>query len=223
MIVIVGKTVSRAEHKLLVVYYNLKLIFVSSGGTIYGEPENTPILEEHSTNPICSYGISKLAIEKYLHLYEHLYGLDYMVLRVSNPYGERQNPESAQGAIPVFMLKVLQNKPIQIWGDGSIARDFIYISDVVDALVTAVETNSSEKVYNIGSGVPTSLNDLVKTIENVSGKMAKIEYTPQRKLDVPVNCLNISRAATDLGWSPKVSMRDGLNKTWGWLQNNYQK
>mgnify|MGYP000190426083 CR=1 FL=1 len=200
----------------------LKLIFVSSGGTIYGEPDITPILEDHSTNPICSYGISKLAIEKYLHLYEHLYGLDYVVLRVSNPYGEKQNPESAQGAIPVFMLRVLQNKPIHIWGNGSVARDFIYISDVVDALVAAMETNSSKKIFNVGSSVPTSLNELVKTIENVSGEMAIVEYSPERKLDVPVNCLDISRAVADLGWSPKVSMQDGFKITWDWLQNNYQ-
>lgn len=200
----------------------LKLIFISSGGTVYGEPEITPILEDHSTNPICSYGINKLAIEKYLHLYDHLYGLDYVVLRVSNPYGEKQNPESAQGAIPVFMLRILQNKPIHIWGDGSVARDFIYISDVIDALVTAMETNSSKKIFNVGSSVPTSLNELVKTIENVSGETAIVEYSPERKLDVPVNCLDISRAIADLGWSPKVSMQDGLKRTWDWLENNYQ-
>jgi len=201
---------------------DLKLIFVSSGGTVYGEPEMTPILEDHPTNPICSYGISKLAIEKYLYLYGHLYGLDYVVLRVSNPYGEKQNPESAQGAIPVFMLRVLQNKPIHIWGDGNVARDFIYISDVVDALVSAMQANGSNKMFNIGSGVPTSLNELVKVIKNVSGVTTIVEYSPERKLDVPVNCLDISRAVALLGWSPKVSMQDGLKKTWGWLQNNYQ-
>lgn len=200
---------------------DLKLVFVSSGGTIYGTPEITPILEEHPTNPICSYGITKLAIEKYLHLYDHLYGLDFTVLRVSNPYGEKQNPLSAQGAIPVFMLRVLKNEPIHIWGDGSVARDFIYVSDVIDALVAAIETDTTEKVFNVGSGAPTSLSELVKVIESVSGKKAIIEYTSERKLDVPVNCLDITRAAADLGWAPKVPMRGGLKRTWDWLHDNY--
>ncbi|MFK5947334.1 MAG: NAD-dependent epimerase/dehydratase family protein [Methylococcales bacterium] len=201
---------------------DIKLIFVSSGGTVYGEPSVTPIFEDHTTDPICSYGISKLAIEKYLHLYNHLYELDYVILRVSNPYGEKQNPESAQGVIPVFMLKMLQNKSIHIWGDGSVARDFIYIEDVVNALITAAETKSSKRIFNVGSGVPVSLNELVKTIESVSEKKVIVEYEQERKLDVPVNCLDVSLAADVLGWRPKVSMQDGLKKTWCWLQKNYQ-
>ncbi len=108
-----------------------KVIFISSGGTVYGVPNSTPINEEHPTNPICSYGISKLTIEKYLNLYYTLYGLDYCVLRLANPYGERQRTTVAQGAVAVFLHRALRNETIEIWGDGSVVRDYIYVSDAI--------------------------------------------------------------------------------------------
>ena len=200
---------------------NIKLIFVSSGGTVYGIPSFTPIPETHSTQPICSYGVCKLTIENYLNAYNHLYGLDYTVLRVSNPFGERQNPKAIQGAIPVFLLKILENQKISIWGDGSVSRDFIYISDVIDALVLVMEKKLVHKVFNIGSGIATSLNDLIKIMKNVTGYLPEVEYLPARDFDVPVNYLDISQAYSEFGWTPKSSLTEGLKKTWSWLRFEY--
>ena len=110
-----------------------KVVFISSGGTVYGTPQQIPIPETHPTNPICSYGIHKLAVEKYLHLFHFLHGLDYAVMRVANPYGERQRPDGSQGAVAVFLGKMLRNEPIEIWGDGSVVRDYLYVQDVAVA------------------------------------------------------------------------------------------
>ncbi len=129
-----------------------RLVLISSGGTVYGVPKQVPIPEDHATNPICSYGITKLALEKYVALYEQLHGLKGLVLRVANPYGERQRLDSAQGVVPAFMARALRNEPLEIWGDGSIVRDFLYISDVVRALLAVANYEGSERVFNIGSG-----------------------------------------------------------------------
>jgi UDP-glucose 4-epimerase len=114
-----------------------KVIFISSGGTVYGVPGEVPIKESYPTNPLCSYGIVKLTIEKYLALYHQLYGLDYCVIRPSNPFGERQRVTGAQGAVAVFLHKALRDEPIEIWGDGTVVRDFIYVGDLTAALVKA--------------------------------------------------------------------------------------
>ncbi len=115
-----------------------KVVFISSGGTVYGVPDKTPIIESHPLNPICSYGIIKKAIEDYLFMFNKIYGLSYNVFRLSNPYGERQNPYVAQGVIPVFLSKIIQNQKIEIWGDGEVTRDYIYIKDAVELLVKSL-------------------------------------------------------------------------------------
>lgn len=194
-----------------------KIIFASSGGTIYGIPEKVPIPETHTTNPICSYGITKLTIEKYIHLFHHLYNLNYVILRPANPFGERQKTESLQGAIAVFLGKLLQDEPITIWGDGSVARDFFYISDLVESFIMAVENESLCGIFNIGSGNAVSISQLVQTIEEVTGRQFKINYNPARKLDVPASCLDIERARTLLGWYPKVGLTEGIMRMWRWL------
>ena len=155
-----------------------KIIFGSSGGTVYGAPAQLMIPETHPTNPVCSYGISKLAIEKYLGLFYHLQGLDYTVLRIANPFGERQRTQASQGAVAVFLGKVLRGEPVEIWGDGSVVRDYIYIADVVDALLIALEQTSSEHVFNIGAGRGHSLNEVLDGIEKVTGHLANRQYLP---------------------------------------------
>ena len=115
-----------------------RLVVISSGGTVYGVPRFVPITEEHPTNPICSYGITKLAIEKYVSLYNKLYGLNGIILRVSNPYGERQRFDSSQGVISIFLRQALQSHPLKILGDGSSVRDYLYISDLMNALLAAM-------------------------------------------------------------------------------------
>ena len=197
-----------------------KIIFVSSGGTVYGVPTHLPILETHPTDPICSYGISKLAIEKYLGLFNQLHGLDYTVLRIANPYGERQRTHASQGAVAVFLGKVLRGEPVEIWGDGSVVRDYIYIADVVDALLMALERMGGEHVFNIGAGRGHSLNEVLDAIEKVTGCSADRRHLPGREFDVPASVLSIAHAQQLLGWSPKVSFEQGLEKFAKWLQES---
>ena len=200
-----------------------KIVFISSGGTVYGIPRQVPISEDHPTNPICSYGITKLAIEKYLHLYLTLHGLDYTVLRLSNPFGERQRIQASQGAVAVFMGKALRGDRIDIWGDGSVVRDYIYVGDAVEALVKAATYRGDERVLNIGSGVGISLNQILDGIEQVAGRKAERTYTAARAFDVPVSVLATERARTALGWAPTTSFTDGLNRMMLWMQSEARR
>ena len=196
-----------------------KVIFASSGGTVYGIPQTLPIPETHQTNPICSYGISKLAIEKYLSLFSHLYGLKYTILRIANPYGERQRTDNVQGSIAVFLGKALSNRIITIWGDGSVARDFIYIADVVSSFVRVIETEVDSPVYNIASGQAYTLKDILSITGQVTGRTLKVKFTASRKFDVPVNCLDISLAKKELNWKPQVSLEEGISRFCEYLRN----
>lgn len=189
-----------------------KVIFISSGGTVYG-PSNMQYMSEiHPTEPICAYGVQKLMIEKYLHLFHYLYGLDYAVLRVSNPYGDRQNPFKPQGVIGVFLAQVLLGRSIEIWGDGSVVRDFLYISDVAKAAVRVAEYDGAEKLFNIGSGKANSLNAVIDCIEKVLNTKVNKVYRHGRKQDVAFNLLDISKAKNVLGWKPEIELMDGIEK-----------
>lgn len=195
-----------------------RVIFLSSGGTVYGIPRQLPISEDHPTDPICSYGITKLAIEKYLALFYHLHSIDYTVLRPANPYGERQNPLGLQGAIAVFLGQIARGLPIVIWGDGSVVRDYFYVGDLVEACLTVVSARSEERVFNVGSGHGVSLNQLVETITRVVSVDFKILYTPTRPFDVPELVLDVSRAEHSLSWSARTSLEEGLERTWAWVR-----
>lgn len=198
-----------------------RVVFVSSGGTVYGPPVRTPIRETDPTEPVCSYGIVKLAIEKYLELYRVLRGLEYRVLRVSNPYGERQNPAGSQGAVTVFLDKARRGETIDIWGDGSVVRDYLHVGDVAQALVLAGTHGGrgGHRVFNIGSGRGCSLNDLLTRMERVLKRPVERRYSPGRPFDVPVSVLDISRAIDELGWEPTVTLDDGLQRTLSWLDH----
>jgi UDP-glucose 4-epimerase len=195
-----------------------KIVFISSGGTVYGIPKHLPIDEDHPTEPLVSYGITKLVIEKYLHLYERLYGIKTVTLRVANPYGERQRIETAQGAVGTFIHHALKGLPIEIWGDGSVTRDYIYIGDVAEAFVRALEYSGPKNVFNIGSGIGTSLNELIVILEEVIGKPIERRNLPARPFDVAVSVLSSELARTELGWSPSTSMHDGLSRTTEWMK-----
>jgi UDP-glucose 4-epimerase len=194
-----------------------KVIFLSSGGTVYGTPRYTPIDEAHPNDPTNSYGIIKLAIEKYLALYRQLRGLEYVVLRLSNPYGERQPITGNQGVVAVFMGKVLRGEAIEIWGDGSIIRDYVYIGDVVEALLRVASYGGAERIFNIGSGAPLALNAVIDSIGHVTGMPIKRRYLPGRSFDVPVSVLSIERAREQLGWAPRTPFLDGLARTRDWV------
>ena len=195
-----------------------KIVFISSGGTVYGVPQVVPIPESHPTEPRVSYGIAKLAIEKYLALFQSLHGLDHVVLRVANPYGERQRVDAAQGAVAVFLDRALRREPIEIWGDGTVVRDYLHISDVARAFLRAIDYSGEPRVFNIGSGSGCSLNELLAAIERLLGRPVERRYLPGRGFDVPRNVLDITCARDVLGWAPKVSLDDGLRATLAWAR-----
>lgn len=196
-----------------------RVIFVSSGGTVYGVPHSTPIAESHPTDPICSYGITKLAIEKYLHLYYTLHGLDYLVLRIANPFGEGQRPDATQGAIGVFLNRALRHEAIDIWGDGNIVRDYLHIDDVTDAFMRGLDYHGELRVMNIGAARGYSLNELLVAMEAVLGWPIQRRYLAARTFDVSVNVLDSTRARQLMGWVPQVELRDGLRRTVEWLRD----
>ena len=199
-----------------------RIVFVSSGGTVYGLPQELPIVETHPLNPINAYGITKVAVEKYLHMFRHLHGLDYVVLRPSVPYGPRQNPLGRQGAVAVFLYRVAQGLPITIWGDGRVTRDYFYVSDLVDALMAAAEQGlSTDRTFNVGGGEEISLMSLVQLVEETVGKKAVVDYQPGRDFDAPRILLDTSRAKRELYWEPKVSLADGLAQTWEWMARTF--
>jgi len=195
-----------------------KVVFVSSGGTVYGVPRATPVAEDHPTDPISSYGIHKLMVEKYLALAQRLHGLDYCVVRPANLYGPRQRLDTAQGAVAVFLDQALRDQPIHIWGDGSVVRDYVYVTDAVAAMLKAASFEGAPRIFNIGSGKGTSLKALVAAIGQLLGRQVKVEYSSGRAVDVPANVLDASLAARHLGWRASTSLEDGLRRTCEWLR-----
>lgn len=199
-----------------------KVIFLSSGGTVYGIPESVPVKEDYFSNPFCSYGIIKRTIEEYLFLFNKLHGLDYYVFRLSNPYGERQNPLASQGAVSVFINKVINDETIEIWGDGKVIRDYIYIEDAVKVLVKSLEVSSSDKVFNLSTGIGYSLNEIIDVIGKISGKKIFTEYKDARSIDVPVSILDNKLAEKVFGSKPRTSIEEGIRKTYEYLMKAKQ-
>jgi len=201
-----------------------KVVFASSGGTVYGIPKSIPIMETHPTNPISSYGASKLMIEKYLHLYWKLYNLDYCILRISNAYGERQPVTESQGVISSFLDRALRHDKLIVWGDGSVIRDYIHVEDIVSALVRAAQYEGVSKIFNIGSGVGSSLKDIIDMISRVSRGVVQPEYNLSRPFDVPANVLDISHAKKHLNWFPAIDLFEGILRTYEWMlkEKNYK-
>lgn len=196
-----------------------RVVFVSSGGTVYGIPKSLPVTEDHPTDPICSYGIHKLALEKYLQLAHRLYGLEYCILRPANLYGPGQRLDVSQGAVAVFLDRALQGLPIEIWGDGSVVRDYVYVHDAVDAILKAARYTGAQRIFNIGSGKGTSLNQLVAEIEKLLGRPIKVNHTATRSLDVPANVLDPALARRHLEWSATTPLGEGLRRTYEWLRS----
>lgn len=196
-----------------------KIVFVSSGGTIYGIPNTIPIPESHPCNPISSYGIAKRTIESYFKLYNKLWGLNVCIFRLSNPYGENQNPKGAQGVIPVFSYKSLHNETIEVWGDGTVIRDYIYIADVTEALVKALVTETPELIYNLGSGKGVSLNEILLLLKQNYNQDICIKYLPGRNFDVPSNVLDINLLKYRFDWKPSIDLNIGINRVYEYLSN----
>jgi UDP-glucose 4-epimerase len=199
-----------------------KIIFPSSGGAVYGVVDDDPIVESDPTNPISPYGISKLAIEKYLHYFHYHNGLNYTILRISNPYGLNQSIHKGNGVICNWLTRIAEGKPIEIMGDGNAIRDYIYISDVVGAIIRSMHDSSNQKILNIGSGTGYCLNEIVDIIREIVGVDFEIIRRPGRKVDVPVNVLHCGLAREVLEWSPKIKIRDGIRLLWEQINESRQ-
>lgn len=191
-----------------------RTIFLSSGGTVYGVPKTLPIAEDHPLEPISSYGIGKLAIESYLRLFEHLYGQRYQVVRLSNPFGPHQRPNTGQGVIATFLDRAMQGLPLEVWGDGSTVRDYIYVADVVEALIAMLSYDGSARVLNLGSGVGRSIVEIVGALEGLLGRKLEVIYRDAKAHDVPINVLDISQIRNELGWMPRTSLEAGILLTY---------
>ena len=197
-----------------------RLVFASSGGTVYGRPETSPLTEDHPERPVNSYGIVKLAIEKYLGMYSHLGTLDPVVLRPSNPFGPGQYPWGAQGIVAVALMAIRDRRPFQLWGDGSVIRDYVYIDDLVRAFIAALGVSpGSSNVFNVGSGHGRSVMEILDACQRVSGSELIVERLPGRPIDAPANVLDCSRARRTLDWAPEVEFENGLARTWDWIRN----
>ena len=188
-----------------------KIIYISSGGTVYGD-KKCPIREDEKNDPINAYGIQKLVNEKLLFLYNYLYGMDYVVARLSNPYGPYQRPNGKLGALTTFVNKALNDEQINVYGDGSIIRDYIYIDDAINAIVRLAMTQCNEKIYNIGSGVGVSINELLSIIETVVGKPLNVNYLAKRSVDLQMNVLDVSRYEYEFGRLNLTSIEEGIIK-----------
>jgi UDP-glucose 4-epimerase len=196
-----------------------KLVFLSSGGTVYGDIGDLEMVDEsHAVRPMCSYGVSKLTIEHYLEVYKHLRGLDYVALRLANPYGERQSPLRALGALTVFLHRTLKGQDIEIWGDGAVTRDFIYVGDVANAVYFATISPISG-VYNVGTGTGLSLRDIVHRIETITGRRPSVRWLPARSFDVPRIVLDATKLRNATEWTSNTSLQEGVDKTAHWLRS----
>lgn len=194
-----------------------RILYLSSGGTVYGKPREVPIPEGHILDPICSYGVVKVAIESYLKLYEIKSGLRPVVIRASNPYGFYQGNLGVQGIIATYLNLALKQQPIEIWGDGSTIRDYIHVRDL-SSLCTKALLSDRVGVYNGGSGTGTSVIDIVEIVQEVTGDVIPVIYKPHRSLDVPISVLDIERAKMDFDWEPKTGLREGIAGVWSWLR-----
>ena len=196
-----------------------RLVFVSSGGTVYGPTGPGMVAETAATNPITAYGINKLAVEKYLGLFRHLHGLDAIVLRLANPYGPYQHRRRAQGLVGTLLAKALAGERIEIWGDGSVVRDYIHIDDVISALVSTIDYRGRQHVFNIGSGQGRTVRDVVADVCAITlTSLNRVTYHPGRPADVPFNILDCTLAREELNWQARVGWQEGLSSTIDWLK-----
>jgi UDP-glucose 4-epimerase len=200
-------------------YPNIHMIFVSSGGTLYGNPESTPVDENHPTNPLSFHGAGKLALETFLRTFSASSGKNTTILRPSNVYGPGQPLRSGFGVIRTMLEHVLCGTVMEIWGDGSSIRDFLYIDDMLSALIRLIDFPHDDNTYNVGSGTGYSLNQLKVIIESVCGKKLSAIYRPSRKTDVKAIVLDSSLLSTKTKWHPAVSLEQGVELTWKWLKN----
>jgi len=194
-----------------------RLVFCSSGGAVYGHAQSNPITEVHPLEPLSSYGITKLAVENYLRLFSRLHGIEYVILRPGNAYGEGQLGGKDQGVIAACMKALLQNQRFTVWGDGTVTRDYVHVEDIARAILAAAKVRTANHVFNIGSGRGLSINQLIELIERITGRVVQVEYAAERQIDARVNVLDSSLAKGAFGWTPAISIDEGLRRQWQFL------
>jgi UDP-glucose 4-epimerase len=189
-----------------------RIIYASTGGATYGDPEYIPADENHPIKPISQYGVSKHTVEHYLHLYSITDRLEYVTLRYSNVYGGRQNPHGEAGVVAIFAIQMLTGKQPTIFGPGDKTRDYTHVSDIVRANIIALE-HGKNAIYNIGTGVETKDQEIFDTLASVLGFKGKPIYAPLRKGEVYRIALDCTKAQKELGWSPQLSLKEGMART----------
>ncbi len=197
-----------------------KMVIVSSGGTVYGKAHKMPIPEDHPTNPISPYGITKLAVEKYAMMFNVLKGLPVVCVRPSNAYGEGQVPFTGQGFIATAIKSILNRQEIILFGETGSVRDYIHVTDVVKGIVAALESSTSSSCYNIGSGVGKTNKEVLDTIypfAKSAGYELRLKTMPFRQFDVPINILDKSKLTKETGWIDTVPFEIGIERTWNWF------
>lgn len=197
-----------------------RLVFLSSGGTVYGDQSLEELSEDTPTQPFSPYGIGKVTIENYLRYYRRTHGLDSIIYRVANPYGEGQNLAAKQGIIPIFLGHALNNEPVTIFGDGTMVRDYLYIGDACKLIVqTFSRSELQHDVYNLGSGGGRTVNEVVAAIEESTGVKLNITHVPQPPAFVQKVVLDMSRFENEFGLSPTTSLEAGIKQTWDHIHN----
>jgi UDP-glucose 4-epimerase len=194
-----------------------KIIYISTGGAVYGEPQRLPVEEGDPVNPECPYGISKHTVEHYLHLYRLLYKLDYTVLRYPNVYGPRQNPKGEAGVIAIFGLRMLNGETPVIFGDGKALRDYVFVGDVAEANAMALRKGSGQ-IINLGSEKGSSVLELCELLQRLTGFAGAPQFAPARLGEIQQIYLSGRKAREILGWQPTVNLAEGMRQTVDWMK-----
>jgi UDP-glucose 4-epimerase len=195
-----------------------RFIFSSTGGAIYGDTDLRPTNESHPEHPLSPYGIAKLAIDKYLHFYREIMGLSSVSLRYGNVYGPRQNPHGEAGVVAIFLNKMLGEEQPVINGDGTQSRDYVFVGDVIRANIAALETETASGIYNIGTGIETSVNELFSTLNTLFDNSFQEIHAQAKAGEQKTSSLDTTRAKNELNWEPTMSLADGLKLTFEWFK-----
>jgi len=188
-------------------------VYISSGGAAYGEPERVPCVETDPINPICQYGASKHTVEHYLYMYHVNYGINYTVLRYPNVFGPRQDPRGEAGVVAIFTGKMLLGEPVLINGDGEQTRDYVFVGDCARANYLAVTIDHAPGIYNIGWGLPTSVNQIFTGLAAITEYNQPAQHGPAKLGETRHIYLDASKARKDLGWAPTSTLEEGLRET----------
>jgi UDP-glucose 4-epimerase len=202
-----------------------RVVFASTGGAVYGDFATPPTVETDSKDPESPYGIAKFAVELYLAYYARVHGLDYVALRFANVFGPRQDPHGEAGVVAIFCQRILAGKALTVFGDGAQTRDYVFVGDVARAHVLAATRQTipagrvDDRAFNLGTARETSVVELVETLKAAAKRPVVVEHAPARAGEQRRSVVSIGKAASSLGWTPQVSLEEGLQRTFNWFAN----